>query len=110
MPQGEQIAKPAELGGTNMAGHFFGFSRLQAALHGTIPVLLLGLTVSGCGKESATVPTGTTVGPTGGTLTFAGGSVVLVFPAGAASQRATVAMQATTPNPRNPETVPGALN
>src|SRR3989442_3974564 len=108
MPHGEQIAKPAELGGTNMAGHFFGFSRLQAALHGTIPVLLLGLTVSGCGKESATGPTGTTVGPTGCTLTFAGGSGGLVFSAAAVSHRVAVSVQATNQYPANPGVVPCA--
>src|SRR5437667_12758616 len=102
MPQGEQIAKPAELGGTNMAGHFFGFSRLQAALHRTIPVLLLGLTVSGCGKESATGPTGTTVGPTGGTLTLAHSSAVLLFPARALPDRVTRTVAVTPQYPANP--------
>src|SRR5437879_13792486 len=72
-------------------------TRFGVALHASRgALLLLGLAASACGKDSPTGPSGTTVGPTGGTLTFAGGSVVLVFPAGAVSQRVNVSVLATT--------------
>ena len=85
-------------------------TRFGVALHASRgALLLLGLAASACGKDSPTGPSGTTVGPTGGTLTFAGGSVVLVFPEGAVSQRVTVSVQATTQYPANPGLVPGAV-
>ncbi len=97
-----------------MAGRFFSAGRFRAIPSGAAAralrgVLLLGLVGSACGKDSSTGPARDTVGPGGGVLEFAGGSVALLFPPGAVSQSVTVTVQPTTQYPNNPRVVPGTV-
>ena len=59
------------------------------------------LILSACDEDPTTGPSTGNIGPDGGTLSFAGGSVTLVFPAGAVSQDVEVTVQATNSFPAN---------
>ena len=81
---------------------------------GALWLCTLVLVLTACGSESLTggeeadtpLPPNT-IGPSGGTLDFAGGNVTLVFPAGAVSQNLTVTVQATGTFPSAPTVVSG---
>ncbi len=83
-------------------------------LLGALWLCTLVLVLTACGDESLTggeeAGTGlppNTIGPNGGTLSFANGDVTLVFPAGAVSQSLTVTVEATTAFPDDPRVVGG---
>ncbi len=63
--------------------------------------------LTACGDDSPTGPTSNTVGPQGGTFTFAGGNVTLVVPPGVVAQEITVTVQAATSFPASPRLVEG---
>jgi hypothetical protein len=62
-----------------------------------------------CGDDAATGPVAITVGPEGGTLSFADGRVTLLFPPGAVDQEVPVTVSAAGDAPPSSRLVPGTV-
>ena len=71
----------------------------------------LVVALAACGGDGGgpTGPAPRTVGPDGGTFTFDGGKVTLVFPAGAVSQSVNLTVESTTSFPSDERVVGGSV-
>lgn len=65
------------------------------------------LALGGCGDDSPTEPPPDSVGPAGGTLSFAGGDLMLEFPPGAVTCQVTISVEPATGHPASPRLVGG---
>jgi CubicO group peptidase (beta-lactamase class C family) len=73
----------------------------------TVGLVLALVSAISCGDEAPTEPPPDTVGPDGGTLSFAQGRVMLAIPAGALSEPVTIAVTSTSTFPHSATTVAG---
>ncbi len=82
-------------------------------LHGTplrVAAVGLFLFLGACGgDDSPTEPPGNSVGPAGGTFSFADGKVTLVFPSGALTEEIAVSVEPTASFPNNARVVNGTV-